>query len=225
MAHDETTSGRAGAAAVAVAPLMLLAAFALHPHIGFGLPDQEAVGAAAADQTTRWGVAHLMAGVASGAIALAFLAIRARLRETSGNHWSARGVPLVVMGSTLYTLLPGMEFAPLAAAESGGNVTAAAETLVSWFVPIHVIGSLAFAAGVLAFARGICDSAILTTKAERVVVVALVVTVVARFVPVIAVQFYVQPAASLVAFWPLALEMWKVPPHRLMAESSPVPVT
>jgi hypothetical protein len=129
------------------------------------------------------------------------------------------------MGSTLYTLLPGMEFAPLAAAESGGNVTAAAETLVSWFVPIHVIGSLAFAAGVLAFARGICDSAILTTKAERVVVVALVVTVVARFVPVIAVQFYVQPAASLVAFWPLALEMWKVPPHRLMAESSPVPVT
>lgn len=101
------------------------------------------------------------------------------MREAS----SARGVPFVVMGSTLYTLLPGLEFAPLAAAESGGDVTAAAETLVSWFVPIHVIGPLAFAAGILAFARAICDSAILTTTVERLVVVALVMTMLARLIP------------------------------------------
>lgn len=224
MAHDETTSGRAGAAAVAIAPLVLLVAFVLHPHIGFGFPDQDAVAAAAAEQTTRWGFAHLLAGVASGAIALAFLAIRARLRETGGNDWSARGLPLVVMGSTLYTLLPGIEFAPLAAAESGGNVTAAAEALVSWFVPIHVIGSLAFAAGVLAFARAICDSAILTSKVERLVVVALVVTMLARLIPVVAVQFYVQAAASLVAFWPLVVEMWNVPPSGPTIDASPVHV-
>jgi len=97
------------------------------------------------------------------------------MREAS----SARGVPFVVMGSTLYTLLPGLEFAPLAAAESVGDVTAAAETVVSWFVPIHVIGPLAFAAGILAFARAICDSAILTTTVERLVVVALVMTMLA----------------------------------------------
>lgn len=223
MAHYETTNGRAGAAAVAIAPLLLLLAFALHPHIGSGFPDQEAVGAAAAEQTTRWGVAHLVTGVASGAIALAFLAIRTRLRETDGNTWSARGVPLVVMGSTLYTFLPGMEFAPLAAAESEGDVAAAAEALVAWFVPIHVIGSLAFAAGVLAFARGICDSAIVSTKVERLVVVALFVTAFARLVPVVAVQFYVQAAASLVAFWPLALEMRKAPPSLLTTDSTPVP--
>lgn len=221
MAHDETTSGRARAAAVAIAPLLLLMAFALHPHIGSGFPDQEAVGAAAAEQTTRWGLAHLVSGVASGAIALAFLAVRAQLRETAGNSWSERGVPLVVMGSTLYTFLPGMEFAPLAAAESGGDVGAAAEAVVAWFVPIHVIGSLAFGAGVLAFARGICDSAILSPKVERLVVVALFVTVFARLVPVIAVQFYVQAAASLTAFWPLALEMWKAPSRPPTTDSSP----
>ncbi|MGH9178043.1 MAG: hypothetical protein ACRD0N_05760 [Acidimicrobiales bacterium] len=223
MAHDETTSGRTGAAAVAVAPLVLLLAFALHPHIGSGFPDQDAVGAAVAEQTTRWGLAHLAAGVASGAMALAFLAIRARLRGTRGDHWSARGVPLVVMGSTLYTFLPGMEFAPLAAAESGGDVTAAAEALVAWFVPIHVIGSLAFGAGVLAFAKAICDSAMFTTRRERLVVIALAVMVVARLAPVVAVQFYVQPAASLIALWSLAQEMWKVPSSRLPTESNPVP--
>lgn len=223
MAHDQTTHGRAGAAAVAIAPLLLLLAFALHPHIGFGFPDQDVVGAAAAEQTTRWGVAHLVTGVASGAIALAFLAIRARLRGTGGDTWSARGVPLVVVGSTLYTFLPGMEFAPFAAAETGGDVTAAAESLVAWFVPIHVIGSLAFGAGVLAFARGIRDSAILSTKVERLVVIALLVTGFARLVPLIAVQFYVQAAAIVVAFWPLALEMWKVPPRKATTESNPVP--
>lgn len=224
MTHVDTTNRRAGVAAVAIAPLMLLVAFALHPHIGSGFPDQDAVGAAAAEQTTRWGLAHLMAGVASGAMALAFLAIRARLRGTGGDHWSARGVSLVVMGSTLYTFLPGMEFAPLAAAESGGDVAASAEALVSWFVPIHVIGSLAFAAGVLAFARGICDSAILPVKVERIVVVALVVTVLARLTPVVAVQFYVQAAASLVAFWSLALAMSKTQRNPLTTEPSPVPV-
>lgn len=206
-------------AAVALAPLVLLVAFALHPHIGFGLPDQGAVGAAASEHTMRWGLAHLMAGVASGAIALAFLAVRAWLRGTGGDQWSARGVPLVVTGSTLYTFLPGMEFAPLAAAESGGDVSAAADALLSWFVPVHVVGSLAFAAGVLLFARGICDSAMLPPRIERVVVVALIVMVLARLVPVVAVQFYVQAAASLVAFWPLALAMPRVPTSRLATES------
>lgn len=210
---------------MAVAPLVLLVAFALHPHIGIGFPDQDAVAAAATEHPTRWGVAHLVAGVASGAVVLAFLAIRARLRETGGDHWSARGVPLIVMGSTLYTLLPGMEFAPLAAAESGGDVTAVAESLVSWFIPIHVIGSLAFAAGVLAFARGICDSAILTTRMERVVVLALLATLLARLVPIVAVQFYVQAAALVVAFWPLALEMRRLPRPRPLAEPSRVPVS
>lgn len=72
--------------------------------------------------------------------------------------------------------------------------------------------------------RGICDSAILNTKVERLVVIALLVTGFSRLVPVVAVQFYIQAAASLAAFWPLALEMWKVAPRRLTTESNPVPV-
>jgi len=207
--------------AIRVAPLVLLAAFVLHPHIGGGLPDQDAVGSAAAEHTFQWGVAHLLTGVASGAMVLAFLAIRARLRGTGGDRWSARGVPLIVMGSTLYTLLPGMEFAPLAAAESGGDVVGAAEALVEWFVPVHVIGGLAFGIGVLAFACAIADSRLLAGRTLAIVIGALVVTAVARFVPVVAIQFYVQPAASLIALWPLAHHLRTTPGRPLASGPQP----
>jgi hypothetical protein len=41
----------------------------------------------------------------------------------------------------------------------------------------------------------------------RVVVAALIVMAVSRFVPLAAVQFYVQGVAVIVAFWPLAFAM------------------
>lgn len=113
-------------------------------------------------------------------------------------------MPLVLLGSTLYAVLPGLEFAPLAAAETGANVEEAARAVLPWFVPIHVIGALAFGWGVLAFGKAICDSDILTTRIERLVAVALAVMAVARFVPISAVHFYVQGAAAIAGLWTLA---------------------
>lgn len=223
MEQAETTSGRSRAAVVAIAPVVLLAGFALHPSIGAGLPDQTAVAAAATDHPTRWGLAHLLTGVGSGVLVLAFLAIRVRIRQTGPERWSARGVPLIVMGSLLYTLLPGMEFAPLAAAEAGADVEAVAEALVAWFLPIHVIGALAFAAGVLAFRKGIADCGILEGGLSHLVVGALAVMAIARFVPLVFVQFYVQGIAGVVALWPLAFAMWKAPVQRLSREPRPLP--
>jgi hypothetical protein len=211
MAQSETTREQFQAAIVALAPVVVLAGFALHPYIGAGLPDQTAVAVAATDHTTRWGLAHVTVGIGSGLLVLAFLAIRARLRETGPERWSARGVPLIVVGSAVYTLLPGMEMAPLAAAEAGVDVESVAEALVPWFVPLHVLGALAFGAGVVAFARGIADSGILGGALCRIVVGALGVTAIARLVPLTTVQFYVQGAAGVVALWPLALVMWKAP--------------
>lgn len=116
------------------------------------------------------------------------------------------------MGSALYGLLPALEFAPLVAAETGSDVQAAQAALEPWFLPILVTGVLIFATGVFGFARGIADSGVLSRRLTRLVVGGLAVLAVARFVPVGAVQFYVQSAAGLVALWPLAYEMWRHPP-------------
>lgn len=214
---------RSQAAIVAIAPVVLLAGFVLHPYIGLGPPDQTAVATAVADHQTRWGAAHLVTGVGSGLLVLAFLAIRVQLRENSPERWSARGIPFIVMGSALYTFLPGMEFAPLAAAETGADVKGAAESLVAWFVPIHVIGALAFGAGVLAFRRGLADSGYLQGRTWQLVDCALVVMVVARVVPLAGVQFYVQGVAGVAALWPLAAAMRAAAVHR--SATNPLPVS
>jgi hypothetical protein len=205
-----TTRARFGASIVALAPAVMLVGLFAHPYIAT-LPDETAVAATATADTTRWGLAHLTVGVASGLLVLAFLAIRSYLREAGEERWSILGLPFIVMGSTLFALLPGMEFAPLAAAEAGGDVEAVQAALASWFLPVLVTGAVTFAFGVFVIAKGIADSRILSRRLSRLVVGALVVMAVARLVPVGAVQFYVQGAAGIVALWPLAYEMWKHP--------------
>jgi hypothetical protein len=154
---------------------------------------------------------HLTVGVASGLLVLAFLAIRSYLREAGEDRWSILALPFIVVGSTLFAVLPGMEFAPLAAAEAGADVQATQAALAPWFLPVLGTGAATFAIGVFAFAKGIADGRILSRRLTWLVVGALVVMAVARLVPVGAVQFYVQGAAGIVALWPLAYEMWKRP--------------
>jgi hypothetical protein len=142
---------------------------------------------------------------------LAFLAIRSYLREAGEDRWSILALPFIVVGSTLFSVLPGMEFAPLAAFEAGADVQAVQVALAPWFLPILMTGAATFAIGVFAFAKGIADSRVLSRRLSRLVVGALVVMAVARFVPLGAAQFYVQGAAGIVALWPLAYEMWRHP--------------
>ena len=109
---------RFGAASVAIAPAVLLTGFVSHPYIGLGFPDPAVVAAAVASDPTRWGLAHLAVGLGSGLAVLAFLAIRGYLHEAGGERRGGPALPFIVIGSTLYTMLPGMEFAPLAAVRS-----------------------------------------------------------------------------------------------------------
>ena len=195
---------------VVVAPVVLLAAFVAHPFLSGRLPNDAGVAAAVAGGTTRWGLVHLATSVASGLIILAFLAVRSYLREAGEDRFSAIGVPFVVLGSTLFAFLPGLEFAPLAAAETGATTTeieAAQEALASWFLPVLVTGALAFAIGVFSFARAVSIVTVGSRGLTRIVVTALVVTALSRFVPLAAVQFYVQGVAVIVALWPLAYAM------------------
>jgi hypothetical protein len=228
MASVDIGRNRWRTAVVVVAPVVLLAVFVAHPNLSGRLPNDAEVAEAVAAGPTRWGAVHLATAVASGLIILAFLAVRSYLREAGEDRFSALGVPFVVIGSTLFAVLPGMEFAPLAAAETGATTTeieAAQEALTSWFLPVLVTGALAFAIGVFAFARAISIATVGSRGLTRVVVAALIVMAVSRFVPLAAVQFYVQGIAVIVALWPLAYAMRTQAAPHTAGQSRPMPTS
>lgn len=213
--HDRDLSitgrERSRAVIVALAPLVLLVAFVAHPYIGLGPPDETAVAEAAAANTFRWGISHLMVAVASALLLLAFLSIRSYLRDAGDDRWSALALPFVIFGGTLYAVLPGMEFAALAAAETGNDVRAAQAAVDPWFVPVIVTSGVASAIGILGFAKAVSSVGSDTWRVPRFVVVAFCAMAVARMVPLTGVQFYVQAVAALIALVPLAYTMWRYP--------------
>ena len=202
-----SNAASARAATVAIAPIVLAVAMFSHPYLSGRLPDHAGVADAVADGTTRWALVHLAAAVASGVLVLAFLAIRGYLRERGDQSLSAIGLGFVTMGSVFYVVLPGMEFTPLAALESGGDPEAAQAALDDWFVPVLFIGAVLFAIGVGCVAAAIRRHGGLSRTLTLVVVLALIVMVASRFAPFAAAQLYVQSAAALIALWPLAWVM------------------
>ena len=211
---NDTTANYWGIATLIVAPGLLFAALVAHPFIGGQLPNDKAIAEEVAAGMTRWAVVHLTVSVASALIILAFLAVRSYLHRAGEDRFSTFGMPFVVIGSTLFAVLPGMEFAPLAVAESGGTTTeiaAAQDSIIGWFTAVLVAGALMFAIGVLSFARAISIASLGSLGLTRVVVAALVAMALSRFVPLAAVQFYVQGIATIVALWLLAYAVWTQP--------------
>lgn len=205
---NDTAKAGFQAAIVAIAPAVILVGFLYHPFIAI-LSDTEAVAAAASQDTFRWAVSHLLVAIGSGLIAVAFLAIRAWLREAGEDRWSAVAVPFVVMAGALYAILPGMEFTVLAAVETGGDPAAAQAAIDPWFLPLLLTAAATFAIGVFGFATAIARNGVLGPRFTVVVAGALIVMGVARFVPLGLVQFYVNGLAGIVALWPLAYAIWK----------------
>lgn len=215
------SGSKAGAVAVTAAPVLLLGAMLWHPPLPGRLPDSAAVAEAASADLTRWGLSHVAAALASAAIIVAFVAVRGYLR-TNGDGWlSAVGLGFVVVGGTLYAMLPGMEFSVLAAFETGADLAASQEALEPWFVPILLIGALLFTVGTVLFAVAVVRTPMLGRGETLVVAVALVVFGLTRLVPVGVVQFYVQPAAAMLALLPLAVAL--LAPRRQERESATAP--
>jgi hypothetical protein len=226
MTRVDTGRNQWRVAVLIAAPVVLLASLVTHPYLAGRLPNDAEVAAAVTDGTTYWGLVHLATSVASGLIILAFLAIRSYLREAGEDRLSAFGLPFVVIGSTLFAVLPGMEFAPLAAVETGAStaeVEATQAALASWFLPVLVTGAFSFAIGVLTFARALLVRTLGSRELTRVVVVALIVMATSRFVPLAAVQFYVQGVAAIVALWPLAFAIRAQPTAYVTDDSRPMP--
>jgi len=199
-----SNAASARATILTIAPIVLLAAMLSHPYLPGRLPNDAAVAEAVADGTTRWALVHLAAVVASGVIVLAFIAIRGYLREAGDQKLSAVGLGFVVMGSLAYAVLPGMEFAPLAAVESGADPEAAQAAIDHWFPPVLITGAVLFAIGVGCVAGAIRRHGGLGSTLTLVVQLALIIWVASRFAPFSIAQFYVQSAAALIALWPLA---------------------
>ena len=65
-------------------------------------------------------------------------------------------------------MLPAMEFAPLAAVESGGDPAAAQRALFDWFRPILIASGIIFGAGAVFFAVSITRSAALGPRCHTV---------------------------------------------------------
>lgn len=223
MTRTSTTATGLPAALLAVTPVLLLGALVWHPYISGRLPNNAAIADAVAADTTRWGLVHLASGVALGFVVLAFIAVRSYLRAAGEERWSGFGLPFIVIGSTLYTMLPGMEFAALAAVESGSDAEAVQAALVSWFVPVLATGGMLFVVGTFGFVVGIARSGVLTPGLTALVIGGLLTMAVSRLVPFSTIQFYVQGLAAIVALWPLAYQMWRQP--RPAGQPQPLPTT
>lgn len=204
-----TTRARLRAAIVAIAPAVLLVGFFYHPYIS-PPTDPVAIADAAVSDRMRWGIAHLAISVGYGLVVLAFLAVGSYLSEAGEERWSIMGLPFIVMGSTLFVVLTGLEIGLMAAAQTGADVQAVQSALLPWFIPILFTGALCFALGVLGFAMGIVRSGVLSPPLSWLVVGALLVMAVSRFVPLSAAP-YVIAVAGVVALWPLAYQMWMHP--------------
>ena len=197
-------------AALLTAPTVLVGALVTHPYIEGRLPNDDAVAAEVAAGTMLWGAVHLATAVASALIILAFLAVRSYLHHAGEDRLSPVGLPFVTVGSTLFAVLPGMEFVPLAAAETGATtaeIAAAQDAITGWFKPVLLASALTFSIGALLFAAAISKVRIGSGRLTRVVVGAMVVMALSRFVPLAAAQFYLQSVAAVAALWPLAYAM------------------
>ncbi len=198
---------RGRALVVAAAPVLLTAALLWHPPLPGRLPDSAGVADAASSDFMRWGLSHVAIVVAFAAVAVAFVAMRGHLRDRGDAFVSAVGLALVLIGSTLYAMLPGMEFAVLAAHETGADLAQTQAALESWFVPILLVGAATFALGTGLIAAAVVRGGLFRMPAH-VVAGALIVFGLSRLVPVGVVQFYVQSAAALAAMLPMAMDMW-----------------
>src|SRR5215207_1535896 len=99
------------------------------------------------------------------------------------------------MGSTLFVILTGMEIGLLAAAETGTDSQAVQSALFRWFIPILLMGAITFALEALRFPMGSARSRVLSPQLTRLVVGALVIMAIARFVPRSAAPYVIGAAA------------------------------
>ena len=211
---DVTTSllpQRLRAIAVAGFAAAFALAVAVIPRVD-DLNDRVELASVAGSDTARWAWGYLLAVIAVGIGALAGVAIRGWLRDAErAGVASMLAVPLVVAGGVMLGAAFAVRGMGLAITiEAGG---AGSQYLIDgapWTSALQLAGGLGFSSGLILLGLEVLRSRALPPMEARIVLAATVVFAVAQGVPS-GWALYVQAAVLLLAFLPLAWQMW---PHR-----------
>jgi hypothetical protein len=201
---------RARAIVVGLAPLVLAAGFLLQPYVANLMDNTELAGAVEAG-TTRWAWSQLLIAIGLVLTILAVFAIRLHLRNAGEDRWSFIATPLATIGAGVLVALAGMRgLGGYAVAEAGGPTEGFFQATNDW-TWLFFTALVVFSLGLLALAAAVRASGVLSRMSALVVVVALVIGVIASFIP----STWATYAASVVAvigFWLLAGSIWSSTP-------------
>jgi hypothetical protein len=179
---SERTRTRVGAAVLFIGPSVFLAGTLAHPFVRDYM-DTTVVADAISAAPGQWAVSHVILAIGFGLVLLAVLVIREQFRGAGEQRWSARGVPLLIVGATLLGAIVGSEITLAAVVDSGGDVLAVLEASTPSTLPLVVGGFLLFALGWLSFAMAFYRARILRGVLNWAAIVALAAIPIASFVP------------------------------------------
>lgn len=202
---SERTRMRAGATALFIAPVVLLAGILAHPFVRSYL-DTSVVAEAVRGAPGRWALSHLLIAVGLGLLLVAVTVIRREFRDAGEQRWSVVAMPLLFVGATLLGALVGSEVTLAAVATSGQDVLAVLEASETSITPLYLGGALLFAAGWVSLAVAFRRAPILPSVQNGVAVVALIVIPIGLFVPQTS-GAYAYGVALLVPNWLIGYRM------------------
>jgi len=179
---SERTRTWAGAAVLFITPVVFLAGALAHPFVA-DYTHTNVVADAVRAAPGQWEVAHLLLAIGLGLMPLAVLVIRHEFRRAGEERWSAIGVPLLIVGTTLVGTIVGTEITLAAVVDSGGDVLAVREADEALTLPLFLVGVLLFVLGWLSFAMAFYRARILPTALNWWAIVALVAIAIAFFIP------------------------------------------
>lgn len=217
---SDLTHARVRAAIVMLAPLVLLAGALWHPYVAneMNAADVEA-GLAAGD---RWIWSHIVLAFGFGLMVAAIHAIVNYVHEAGERTWSGLAMLLGAVGGVGYGFLVGAEgLGARFAVDAGADVSMFVTGFEPWFGVFFGFVIL-FSLGVLSLAVAIWRSHALKMNELRLTEVGLMATAVLALVPM-GWAGLAASATSIVAFWPVAYEMWRHGAPQSMMRMSPTP--
>lgn len=204
---EGTLRPRLRALTVALFPVLLAIAVLTRPYVGDFSERADVLGAVS-DDGTRWVWAHLLAIGALGVGVLGAFSLRMRLHDAGEHVWSVLGVVGVTLGAAIHAFLAGaIGLGLFAGVQSGVTGERYLGTQHDWALGLFAVAALLFGIGWLLLAIGVLRSRIWPRAVSGELLVTVVAFGVAQVIP-FGWAAYVMASAALLAFLPIAYEMW-----------------
>lgn len=217
---SEQRYDRARAAVLFIAPVVLLAGVLAHPFVSNYL-EIGVVAAAVSGAPDRWAAAHLILPIGMALLLLAVVVIRGEFRRAGEQRWSVMAVPLLFLGGAMWGAIAALEITYAAVANSGGEVLAVMETNEAWAVPYVLLAAPIFLLGWISLAFAFYRVPILPDTLNWVAIAAIVLIVLASFIPQ-TTGTYGWGVGALVVSW---LVGYRIMTRASAGSEAPVPTT